>query len=115
VAAAGCNSIRALAALRPEPVAFRDPAVATRVALRSLARRILELTDEIAEFDERIRPLVAELAPQLVGAVGIGTEIAGQLLVTAGAVAESFFATLKKELVHRASWPTRQELGSAVF
>jgi putative transposase len=31
------------------------------------------------------------------------------------AVAESFFATLKKELVHRKSWPTRRELGSAVF
>ena len=26
-----------------------------------------------------------------------------------------FFATLKKELVHRRSWPTRRELQSAVF
>jgi putative transposase len=31
------------------------------------------------------------------------------------AVAESFFATLKKELINRRSWPTRRELGSAVF
>jgi transposase InsO family protein len=31
------------------------------------------------------------------------------------AVAESFFATLKKELIHRQSWPTRRELSSAVF
>jgi putative transposase len=31
------------------------------------------------------------------------------------AVAESFFATLKKELVHRRSWPTRHQLGSEVF
>jgi putative transposase len=31
------------------------------------------------------------------------------------AVAESFFATLKKELVNRHSWPTRRELGAAVF
>jgi putative transposase len=31
------------------------------------------------------------------------------------AVAETFFATLKKELVHRRSWPTRLELQSAVF
>ena len=31
------------------------------------------------------------------------------------AVAESFFATLKKELVNRQSWPTRRELGAAVF
>jgi transposase InsO family protein len=31
------------------------------------------------------------------------------------AVAESFFATLKKELVHRRSWPTRAELRQEVF
>jgi len=31
------------------------------------------------------------------------------------AVAESFFATLKKELIQRQSWPTRRELGVAVF
>jgi putative transposase len=31
------------------------------------------------------------------------------------AVAESFFATLKKERVHRRSWPTRRELTSEVF
>jgi putative transposase len=31
------------------------------------------------------------------------------------AVAESFFATLKKELVRRRSWPNRRELQSAVF
>ena len=31
------------------------------------------------------------------------------------AVAESFFATIKKELVHRHPWPTRRELSSAVF
>jgi transposase InsO family protein len=31
------------------------------------------------------------------------------------AVAEGFFATLKKELVNRRSWPTRRELDSEVF
>jgi putative transposase len=31
------------------------------------------------------------------------------------AVAESFFATIKKELVHRQPWATRRDLGSAVF
>jgi putative transposase len=31
------------------------------------------------------------------------------------AVAESFFATLKKELIHRRSWPTRRELIDEVF
>ena len=28
---------------------------------------------------------------------------------------ERFFATIKKELVHRQPWTTRRELGSAVF
>jgi putative transposase len=31
------------------------------------------------------------------------------------AVAETFFATLKKELVNRRTWPSRLELQSAVF
>ncbi len=31
------------------------------------------------------------------------------------AVAESFFATLKKELIHRRSWPTKGELRTEVF
>jgi putative transposase len=31
------------------------------------------------------------------------------------AVAESFFATLKKELIHRQSWPDREELRREVF
>jgi transposase InsO family protein len=30
-------------------------------------------------------------------------------------VAETFFATLKKELVHRRSWPTRRELTGELF
>jgi len=31
------------------------------------------------------------------------------------AVAESFFATIKKELVHRRSWPTKAELRTEIF
>src|SRR5215210_749528 len=31
------------------------------------------------------------------------------------AVAESFFATIKKELIHRRTWPTKAELRSEVF
>jgi transposase InsO family protein len=37
------------------------------------------------------------------------------LTTRANAVAESFFATLKKELVHRQTWPTRRGLTSEVF
>jgi transposase InsO family protein len=37
------------------------------------------------------------------------------LAVRANAAAESFFATLKTELIHRASWPTRQHAKTAIF
>jgi len=76
--------IRGLASSRPETIAFRDPTTAARIALRSLARRILELSDEIAELDELIAPLVTELAPRMLERVGFGIQNTGQLLVTAG-------------------------------
>jgi transposase len=76
--------IRTCASWRPDPTDAADPTSATRIALKSLARRILELGDEIAMLDELIEPIVTELAPQLLDRVGIGVEIAAQLLVTAG-------------------------------
>jgi transposase len=76
--------IRTLAAWRPDRARAAEVDIATRLALRSLARRIIELTDEIADLDALITPQVARLAPRLVAARGIGTETAGQLLVTAG-------------------------------
>lgn len=53
--------IRVCAAWRPEPDASPDPIVATRIALKSLARRIIHLNDEITNLDELIQPLVSEL------------------------------------------------------
>lgn len=76
--------IRTCAAWRPDTDAADDPLVATRIALKSLARRIIELNDEVANLDEPIEQLVRELNPALLDRVGIGVEIAGQLLVTAG-------------------------------
>jgi transposase len=76
--------IRTCAAWRPDTTNAADPVSATRIALKSLARRILELGDEIAMLDELIAPLVTSLAPQLLDRTGIGIEVAGQLLVTAG-------------------------------
>lgn len=76
--------IRTLAAWRPDVSNAADPPTAYRVSLKSLARRYLELSDEIADLDELINPIVEVLAPQLLARTGIGIEVAGQLLVTAG-------------------------------
>jgi transposase len=76
--------IRTCAAWRPDVTDAADPVSATRIALKSLARRILELGDEIAMLDDLIGPIVTTLAPQLLQRVGIGIEVAGQLLVTFG-------------------------------
>jgi transposase len=58
--------------------------VATKLALRSLARRVLELTDEVVDLDQLIEPLVSELAPTLLTLPGVGVKSAGEFLVTAG-------------------------------
>ena len=76
--------LRTCAAWRPDTVGYRDPAVATKLALKYLARRIFDLNDEIAELDRFIGPLVEELAPNLLQLEGVGTEIAGELVVAAG-------------------------------
>ncbi|MFC9456492.1 transposase, partial [Streptomyces sp. NPDC056983] len=61
-----------------------DPTCAVRTALRRLARRYQHLTEEIAEADAELDPLVAQAAPGLVDLIGVGTETAAQLLITAG-------------------------------
>ncbi|NAS22088.1 IS110 family transposase [Herbidospora sp. NEAU-GS84] len=75
---------RTIAAWRPDVTAFRDPVAATRIALKSLARRYLELHDEIADLDDLIEPLVRELAPSLLDAAGFGVENTAQLLISCG-------------------------------
>ncbi|HXJ63904.1 MAG TPA: IS110 family transposase [Actinomycetota bacterium] len=64
-----------------------DPAAAvsaTKRALRSIARRWFVLDREIAELDATLEPLVRTAAPNLLQMNGVGTDVAGQLLVTAG-------------------------------
>ncbi|MFI6004959.1 IS110 family transposase [Streptomyces sp. NPDC051366] len=63
---------------------LHDPACAARTALRRLARRYLQLSDEIKEADAEIGPLVTNAAPRLIALPGVGPETAGQLLETAG-------------------------------
>ena len=56
--------LRVCAAWRPDATRYRDPAVATRLSLKSLARRVL--------------------APDLLALGGVGVASAGELMVAAG-------------------------------
>ncbi|WP_433445178.1 IS110 family transposase [Nonomuraea sp. CA-141351] len=76
--------ITTCAALRPDHAHAHDPATATTIALRSLARRHQQLTAEINDLDELLHPLVAAINPALLAVHGLGPDTAGQLLVTAG-------------------------------
>lgn len=76
--------VRTLAAWRPDLGAYRDVDGAYRIGLKSLARRYLELHDEIADLDAMIAPIVDDLAPDLIARDCIGYTCAAQLLLTAG-------------------------------
>jgi transposase len=80
----GLQLVAACAALRPDVGRLADPTQSVKAALRSLARRIVALDAEIAELDGALSGLVRQAAPRTIALLGIGVEIAGQLLVTAG-------------------------------
>ncbi len=62
-----------------DPVAYT-----TNLVIRSLARRIQSLNNEIRTVDQILRLLIAERAPSLLNLHGVGVETAASLLVTAG-------------------------------
>jgi transposase len=76
--------IHQCAGLRPDPTRIGEPEQAAKTALRTLARRHHALSQEITELDTLIGPLVAQLNPDLLARAGVGPDVAGQLLVTAG-------------------------------
>jgi transposase len=76
--------IATCANLRPDRTDAATPTTAVKIALRSLARRHQQLSIEIADLDELLEPLVAAINPDLVAVNGVGADVAGQLLVTAG-------------------------------
>ena len=66
--------------------AYRDLDSAYRIGLKSLARRYLELHDEIADLDVMIAAIVDELAANLIARNSIGHIGAAQLLLTAATI-----------------------------
>ena len=76
-----------------------DPIEATRLALRALARRHLDLSREQTELGEHLDRLTAQVNPALRAAKGVGPDVAGILLVAAGdnaarLTSESAFAAM---------------------
>ncbi len=69
---------------RMRPGAVTEPGEATKRSLRCLARRHEALANEIAELDAAIHELCATENPALLGARGVGPEVAAALLVAAG-------------------------------
>jgi len=70
------------ASLRPGPVI--TPAAAVKLALKYLAQRHQLLSAEVAILDHDLARLVAEAAPALCALKGVGTDVAGAVLVAAG-------------------------------
>ena len=69
---------------RLRPATTADPDAASRRALRHLARRYAQLTDEINELGHDLDRLVSQAAPNLVAQHGVGTDVAAKLLIAAG-------------------------------
>ena len=61
-----------------------DPAVAIRHSLASLARRYLDLHEEIRVHSNHLKQLVAAAAPQMLERFGVGFDTAAEMLITAG-------------------------------
>ena len=72
------------AGFRIDRARLLEPVMATKAALRAIARRVQVLDEEIALAEIRLRPAVATVAPTTAGLFGAGPDVAGQLLVTAG-------------------------------
>ena len=75
--------VLACAALDPAP-GLSDPDAAMRHVLASLARRWLTLHDEVKVHTAHLKTQTKTAAPHLVEAVGIGFDIAAEMLTTAG-------------------------------
>jgi transposase len=81
----GLSTVKLVAtAARFRPGDPKDLRVATKLAMRSLARRHLRLSEEIAELEGQIAQLVSEAVPALAALRSVGTDTAASLLVAVG-------------------------------
>ncbi|MGH7777274.1 MAG: IS110 family transposase [Candidatus Dormibacterales bacterium] len=71
---------------RPGPVTSARAAV--KLALSILGRRFEELSTEVDVLDRELQQLTATTSPRLLALKGVGTDVAGALLVAAGASPE---------------------------
>ncbi len=69
----------------------------------------------LVHHSDRGGQYVSLIFGQTARAAGIDVSMGAKGCALDNAVCESFFATLKKELTRRRSWPTRRDLESAVF
>lgn len=76
--------IRRLVATRPDSADFRAPCGAAKIALKRLAKRYVDLDDEVSELDDVIGAIPADAAPLLVRLKRVGAQSAAQLMVTVG-------------------------------
>jgi transposase len=74
----------ACARWRADLARLHQPVEAAKVALRSLAQRIVSLDAEIARLDAQLQPLIDAVAPRTLALVGVGSVTATQLLITLG-------------------------------
>jgi len=72
------------ARFRPDQAQLHEPVHAAKAALRSLARRVIDLDAEINLLVRELKQLVARAAPATTARVAVSTGHAGTLPVTAG-------------------------------
>ena len=78
------NPAAECARLRPDLARLADPTQATKLALRTIAVRVVDLSAEITTLDKQLTQLVRVAAPRTLALLGVGPEHAAQLLITAG-------------------------------
>ena len=66
------------------PSRLNDPKAAAKYALRSLACRYRQLSDELQDLEAEMERLTRSVAPALINTFGVGSDTAATLLIAAG-------------------------------